>query len=169
MLRSFDGIEPEVADSAYVADSAVVIGNVVIEEEASVWPNATLRGDHQTIVLKEGSNVQDNAVLHEGAVLEKHATVGHGAIVHAATVGERGLVGMNAVVLDDTYVGEEALVAAGSVVTEGTDIPPNTLVTGSPAEVKTEVEDSPWAEAGERYVELSRKHMETSEILDEDG
>lgn len=169
MLKSFDGTEPEVAESAYVAESAVVIGNVVIEEEASVWPNATIRGDHDTIVLREGANVQDNAVLHEGAVLEKHATVGHGAIVHAATVDERGLVGMNAVVLDDSHVGREALVAAGSVVTEGTDIPANTLATGSPAEVKTEVQDSPWAEAGERYVELSRKHMATSEIVDEDG
>lgn len=167
MLRSFDGLEPTVAESAYVADSAVVIGDVVVEAEASVWPNATLRGDHGTIVLREGSNVQDNAVLHEGVVIEPGATVGHGAIVHAATVGERALVGMNAVVLDDSEVGEEALVAAGSVVTEGTTVPANTLVTGSPATVKAEIEDSPWTEAGETYVDLAHTYAATSERLDD--
>jgi len=106
MLRSFNGTEPQVADSAYVDETAVVIGDVVIEDEASVWPNTTLRGDHGTIVVGEGANVQDNAVLHETAELEPYSTVGHSAIVHDATVAERALVGMNAVVLDGAHVGE---------------------------------------------------------------
>ncbi|SIR60075.1 Carbonic anhydrase or acetyltransferase, isoleucine patch superfamily [Natronorubrum daqingense] len=166
MRRSFDGMKPQIADSAYVDEAAVVIGNVVVEEDASVWPNTTLRGDHGRIVVGEGANVQDNAVLHETAELEPYSTVGHSAIVHDATVGERALVGMNAVVLDGAHVGEGAVVAAGSVVTEGTEIPPKTLVAGSPAEAKTEIEDSHLEATADRYVELSRRYAETSERLE---
>ncbi len=166
MIRSFDGTEPQIADSAYVDDAAVVIGDVVIEADASVWPNTTLRGDHGTIVVGEGANVQDNAVLHEDAELEPYSTIGHSAIVHNATVAERALVGMNAVVLDGSRIGEKAVVAAGSVVTEGTDVSPSTLVAGTPAEPKTEIEGSRLAETAERYVSLSKEHAETSEQLD---
>ncbi|AGB31336.1 transferase [Natrinema pellirubrum DSM 15624] len=166
MLRSFDGTEPQVADSAYVDDAAVVIGDVVIEEEASVWPNVTIRGDHGRIVVGEGANVQDNAVLHEDAELAPYSTVGHSAIVHAATVAERALVGMNAVVLDGAHVGEGSVVAAGSVVTEGTEIPESTLVAGTPAEPKTEIEDAHLQATADRYVELASEHAETSERLD---
>ncbi|SFC55984.1 Carbonic anhydrase or acetyltransferase, isoleucine patch superfamily [Halobiforma haloterrestris] len=166
MLRSFEGSEPDVADSARVDETAVVIGDVVLEADASVWPNATLRGDHGRIVVGEGANVQDNAVLHEDAELEPYATVGHSAIVHDATVGERALVGMNAVVLDGARVGEGAVVAAGSVVTEGTEVPPSTLVAGSPAEPKTEVDDPRLEATADRYVELATRHEEGSERLD---
>ncbi|WP_436348008.1 gamma carbonic anhydrase family protein [Natronorubrum sp. FCH18a] len=166
MLRSFDGKEPQIADSAYVDEAAVVIGNVAVEADASVWPNTTLRGDHGRIVVGEGANVQDNAVLHEDAELEAYATVGHSAIVHDATVGERALVGMNAVVLDGSRVGEGAVVAAGSVVTEDTEIPPSTLVAGAPAEPKTEIDDPRLEQTADRYVELSRRYAETSERFD---
>ena len=166
MLRSFDGTTPQVADSAYVDESAVVIGDVVVEDEASVWPNATLRGDHGRIVVGEGANVQDNAVLHEEATLEPRSTVGHGAIVHDATVAERGLVGMNATVLDGATVGERAVVAAGSVVTEGTEVPPATLVAGSPAEVKTEIDDPHLEATADRYVELADRHATESKRVD---
>ena len=166
MIRSFDGVEPEIAASARVDETAVVTGDVVLRADASVWPNATLRGDAGRIVVGEGSNVQDNAVMHEGGELGPNVTVGHSAIVHAATVAEGGLVGMNAVVLNDAHVGEEAIVGAGSVVTEGTEVPPGTLVTGAPATVKTELEDPPGAEAAEHYAELADRYEETSERLD---
>ncbi|AXR78955.1 gamma carbonic anhydrase family protein [Natrarchaeobaculum sulfurireducens] len=166
MLRSFDGREPQIADSAYVDEAAVVIGDVIVEADASVWPNVTLRGDHGTITVGEGANVQDNAVCHESAVLEPYSTVGHSAIVHDATVGERALVGMNAVVLDGARVGDGAVVAAGSVVTEGTDVPPKTLVAGAPAEPKTEVDDPRLETTADRYVELSRRYAETSRRLE---
>ncbi|AFZ73922.1 gamma carbonic anhydrase family protein [Natronobacterium gregoryi] len=165
MLRSFDGVEPDVADSAYVDETAVVIGDVVVGANASVWPNTTIRGDHGRIVVGEGANVQDNAVLHEAAELEPYATVGHSAIVHDATVAERALVGMNAVVLDGAHVGEKAVVAAGSVVTEETEVPPGTLVAGSPAEPKADVDDPRLEATAERYVQLSTDHEETSERL----
>ena len=166
MLRSFDGVEPDVHDSAYVDPSAVVIGDVTIEAEASVWPNVTVRGDHGPITLREGSNVQDNAVLHEGVEIGPYATVGHTAIVHSAEVRERALVGMGATVLDRSVVGERAMVGANSLVTEDTEVEPETLYAGTPAEKIREVEDSPWAYAGDRYVQLSREHMERSEPVE---
>lgn len=167
-LRSFEGAEPEVAASAYVDEAAVVIGDVRVGPEASVWPNATLRGDHGRLVVGEGANVQDGATLHETVEIEPYATVGHAAIVHDATVRTRATVGMGAVVLDDAVVGERALVGAGAVVTEGTTVPPDTLVTGTPAAVRRELDpdDSRWTTAGERYVELSRRHADGSERLD---
>jgi len=166
MIRSFDGIEPDIHDSAYVDPAAVGIGDVTLEAAATGCPNLTLRRDHGAITLRPGANVQDNAVLHEGAEIGPYATVGHTAIVHNSTVEERALVGMSATVLDRSTVGERAMVGANSLVTEDTDIEPNTLYAGTPAEKIKEVEDSPWAYAGDRYVELSREHMESSEILD---
>lgn len=174
MIRSFDGKVPEVAESAYVDEAAVVIGDVVVGEEASVWPNATLRGDSQRIVVGERANVQDNAVLHENTVLERNVTVGHSAIVHGATVAEGAMIGINAVVLEDAHVGENAVVGAGAVVTEGTEIPPAMLALGAPAEPKTELDPPPTVVPPERYdktpaetyVELGRRYEETSERVD---
>lgn len=165
MIRSFDGIEPEIHETAYVAESAVVIGDVTLGPDASVWPNATLRGDDGHIVVERGANVQDNAVCHEPTVIGEEATIGHSAIIHAAEIGRRTMVGMNAVVLDDVTVGAEAMIGAGSVVTEGTEIPPSTLAAGTPAAVIKEVEDSMWAYAGEAYIDLAKRHAATSEVL----
>ena len=162
MIRTFDGAEPKIADSAYVDDTAVVIGNVTIEADASVWPGTVLRGDNGEIAVRQGANVQDNATLHEGTEIGPFATVGHNAIVHNATVGERAMVGMGAVVLDRSTIGPESLVGANSTVTEGTEVPGSVLVAGTPAEVVKEAEDSPWAAAGDHYVELATRHAETS-------
>lgn len=168
MIRSFEGTVPDVHETAFVAESAVVIGAVTLGADASVWPNATLRGDDGRITVERGANVQDNAVCHEPTVIGEEATVGHSAVVHAAEVGPRAMVGMNAVVLDDAVVGEEAMVGAGSVVTEGTEIPPSTLAAGTPAEVVKEVEDSVWAYAGQAYIDLATRHAETSEVVARD-
>jgi carbonic anhydrase/acetyltransferase-like protein (isoleucine patch superfamily) len=164
-IRSFEGTEPTIHEDAFVHPAAEVIGDVTLEADASVWPNTTLRGDHGAIVLREGANVQDNAVLHEGAEIGPYATVGHSAIVHNAVTEERSLVGMSAVVLDDSTVGEEAMVGACALVTEGTDIPAKTLAVGQPAEVKKEVEESPWAYAGQAYTTYADDHRETSEVV----
>lgn len=169
MIRSFDGHVPDVADSARVDETAVVIGDVTIGPEASIWPNVTLRGDNGHIEIGEGTNIQDNAVCHEPTTIGPDVTVGHTAIVHAATVAERATIGMGAVVLDDATVGHHAIVAAGSVVTEGTEVPANTLVAGTPAEVKGEITDSEWFAAADHYRDLARRHDETSERLDEDA
>ncbi len=166
VLRSFEGSEPTIHDSAYVDETAVIIGDVTIEQDASIWPNTTLRGDHGEIVIREGANVQDNAVCHEGVEIGPYATVGHTAIVHAATVGERALIGMQATVLDGATIGDRALIGAGSVVTENTDIPPSSFAIGTPAEVKRTDDETPWTYAGDHYVELANRYQEHSERLD---
>lgn len=168
MIRSYDDTAPEIAPSAYVDRAATVIGDVTIEADASVWPGAVLRGDHGSIVLREGANIQDNATLHEGVEIGPYATVGHNAIVHAATVGERAMVGMGAIVLDHATIGAESLVGANSLVTEGTDVAESVLVAGTPAERVKTVENSPWTYAGDRYVQLSSEHAETGEIIAEE-
>ena len=165
MIRSFEGMTPEIAESARVDESAVVIGDVTIEADASVWPGTVLRGDEGEIVLREGCNVQDNATLHEGTEIGPYATVGHNAIVHSATVGRRSMVGMGAIVLDGSTIGAESLVGANSVVVEDTDVPESVLVVGSPAKVVKEVENSPWTSASDHYIELAKRHDETSELI----
>lgn len=163
MVRSFGEATPRVADSAYVDPAATVVGDVVLEEQSSVWPGAVLRGDLETIRLRRGANVQDNAVCHsepsDPTDLGEWVTVGHGAVVHGATVEEHSLVGMNAVILDGARVGAYTIVAAGTVIREGQEIPSGVLVAGSPAEVHKELDTSSrWFEAGEGYAELAALH-----------
>ena len=169
MLRSFDGTTPTVAESAYIDERAVVIGDVTIGENASVWPGAVLRGDEGHIEIGEGVNVQDQAICHEPTEIGPRVTIGHSAIVHAAHVSKRSVVGMNSVVLDDANIGHHSIIAAGSVVTEGTEVPPYSLVVGTPAEIEGDTSDSDWFGAAESYVELTDKHRETSEALSENS
>ena len=138
-IEPYEKIWPEIADSAFVAASADVIGRVTIGEESSIWYNTTLRGDINEIVVGPRSNVQDNAVLHladdYGCYLGELVTVGHGAIVHACEIKDEVLVGMGAVVLDGAVVGERSIIGANALVTGGMEIPPGSLVLGSPAKV----------------------------------
>jgi len=117
-------------------------------------------------VLRDGANVQDDVVVHEGAEIGPYATVGHTAIVHSAEVRERALVGMGATVLDRSVVGKRAMVGANGLVPEDTDVEPSTLYAGVPVETVGEIEESPWAYAGDRYVRLAREHAENSEPLE---
>lgn len=165
MWQAVDGVAPSVHESAYVHPDATLIGDVTVEADASVWPGAVLRGDEAPIVIREGSNVQDNAVCHERVTIGPSATIGHGAIVHHCTVGERALVGMNAVVLDGSTVEDGAVVAAGSVVTEATEIAPRSMVAGTPATVvREEVGDGDWGAAADRYVERKKIYRETAQF-----
>lgn len=131
---------PKIHPSAYVHPSAVLVGDVVLLEKASVWPGASLRGDLERITIGIGSNVQDNCVMHTTqngtpVTVGDYVSIGHGAIVHSATVEDECLIGMGAILLDDVVVGSGSLVAAGSVLTPGTKIPPHSLVMGTPAKV----------------------------------
>ena len=168
MRQAVDGVEPTVHASAYVHPEATVIGDVTLEAETSVWPGAVLRGDEAPIVLRQGTNVQDNAVCHERVEIGPYATVGHGAIVHNCSVGERALVGMNAVVLDAATIGDGAVVAAGSVVTEGTAVAARSMVAGTPAaEVKSDVGNTDWGIAADRYVRRAATYRDSAEPVDE--
>ncbi len=166
MIEPFDDQWPEIPESAFVAASADLIGQVRLGEEASVWYNATLRGDIHEVIVGPRSNVQDNAVLHveseRGCYLGEWVTVGHGAIVHACTIRDEVLVGMGATILDGSVIGERSIIGANALVTMNSEIPPGSLVLGSPARVvrtlgaEEQAAVRGWAE---KYVENRRKFL----------
>ncbi len=144
MLHPYRGRTPVVHPTAFVHDSAHVIGDVTLEEDASVWFCSVLRADVNVIRVGRGTNIQDGTVIHVNrrgppTVLEDHVTVGHGARLHGCHVASHCLIGIGAIVLDGVELGEECLVAAGSLVAPGTKIPPRSLVMGVPARVRREV------------------------------
>ena len=169
ILLPFHGKRPRVAESAFIAPNAVLIGDVTVEEDASVWFGAVLRGDdaENGIVVGAGTSVQDNCVVHVGGwaptIIGKNVTVGHGAKFESCTIGDRSVIGMNAVILQNARVGEECVVAANTVVLEGAEIPDRSLVAGVPGVVKKQLEGSAadWvARGGRHYVELARTYRE---------
>ena len=169
ILLAFDGIRPTIHPSAWIAPTATIVGNVVVEEEASIWFGAVLRGDDPERVIHIGArtSIQDNCVIHvsgEGPTLiGADVTVGHGAVLQSCTVGRGALIGMNAVVLQRATIGEAALIAAGSVVAAGAEIPPRHLAAGAPARVTKEIEAEAfeWVGRGaDHYVELGRKYRQ---------
>jgi len=128
---------PEISETAYVAESAVVVGKVKLEAHASVWFNVSIRGDNELITIGENSNVQEGAVLHTDVgypmLIGKNVTVGHQAMLHGCTIGEGALIGIQAIVLNGAKIGKNSLVGAGALVTEGKEFPDNSLIIGSPA------------------------------------
>jgi carbonic anhydrase/acetyltransferase-like protein (isoleucine patch superfamily) len=132
--------KPVLGKNVYVARGAVIVGDVTIGEESSVWYNAVLRGDINRIVVGHHTNIQDGAVLHLAddwpCRVGNYVTIGHSAIVHACTVGDESLIGMGAVILDGAEIGRQCLVGAKALVTQGTKIPDGSLVVGAPAKVK---------------------------------
>ena len=138
--------QPDVDDSAWVADSAEVIGRVTLEADTSVWFNAVLRGDSDTLTIGAGSNIQDGSVLHADhgfpLVLGRNVTVGHQVMLHGCSVGDNSLIGIQAVVLNRARIGKNSIVGAGSVVTEGKEFPDNSLIFGSPAKVMRTLDDA---------------------------
>ncbi|MFM6986481.1 MAG: gamma carbonic anhydrase family protein [Hydrogenophaga sp.] len=136
-IYELDGIPPRVAGSAWVAESAQVIGDVQLAAGSSVWFGATLRGDTEPIVVGEGSNIQDGSVLHADIgmplTIGRHVTVGHQVMLHGCTIGDESLIGIGAIVLNGAKIGKNCLVGAGSLVTEGKEFPDGSMIIGSPA------------------------------------
>lgn len=145
MFFAFKGFVPVVAPDAFVHPQATVIGNVIIGKKVYIGPGAVLRGDWGAIVIEDGSNVQENCVIHmfpgATALLESGAHIGHGAIIHGATIGQNAMIGMNAVIMDDANIGAGSIVGALSFVKGAMDIPPRSLVVGNPAKIVKEVSD----------------------------
>ena len=138
-IYGLDGEAPAIADTAYITDTAVLIGKVVVGEEASIWFGAVLRGDNEPIILGAGSNIQENAVLHTDMgyplVIGEGCTIGHKAMLHGCTIGDNSLVGMSATILNGAVIGRNCLIGAGALITEGKVIPDNSLVIGAPGKV----------------------------------
>jgi carbonic anhydrase/acetyltransferase-like protein (isoleucine patch superfamily) len=165
-LYSFEGLNPHVADDAFVAPTATLVGDVTVESGASIWYGAVVRADYAPVMIRQGANIQDGAVLHGPPGLTTEvgpgATVAHNCVVHGALLGEECLVANGAVVLDGATVGARALVAAGSLVAAGFTVPDGMLAAGSPAVVKRPVTGSPaefWVNANPAaYAELAQRH-----------
>lgn len=161
-IIELDGITPRVAQDAYVAPTAVLIGDVEIAAGASIWFGAVLRGDNSAIRIGEGSNVQDNCVIHCAkdlpTIVGANVTVGHMAMLEGCTIADGSLIGMGAIVLQRASVGSGSLIAAGAVVGEGVAIPPGVLAAGIPARVKKEIagESQRWVESAAREYQSKR-------------
>ena len=165
-LFDLDGKAPDVHPSAFVAPTATLVGEVVLEEGASVWYGAVLRADYSPVVVRAGANVQDGSVLHgpPGMPTEvvRGATVAHLCVVHGAVIGEEALVANGCTVLDGAHIGARTLIAAHSLVAADADIPPEVLAAGSPAVVKRPISGTPaefWVKTNpSAYADLAQRH-----------
>jgi carbonic anhydrase/acetyltransferase-like protein (isoleucine patch superfamily) len=166
-IYQLGALAPRIADTAWVADSAVVIGNVELAAEASIWFGAVLRGDTETLTIGRRSNVQDGSVLHADhgfpLVLGEGVTVGHQVMLHGCRIGDGSLVGIQAVVLNGARIGRHCLVAAGAVVTEGKEFPDGSLIMGAPARVVrplTPEQIDGLKESAQHYVDNARRYRD---------
>ena len=165
-LYSLQGVSPTIAEDAFIAPTASLIGDVRVEAGASVWYGAVLRADYAPIIIRAGANVQDGSVLHAPPDLPCEigpgATIAHLCVVHGATIGEEALIGNHATVLDGAKVGRRTLVAAGSLVVGGSELPDEVLATGIPAKVKGPIAGTSaefWIESNpQSYRDLAQRH-----------
>ena len=166
MIIEYRGKRPKIAASAFIAPTAVLIGDVEVGEDASIWFGTVIRADNGPIRIGNRANVQDNAVVHVSehctTIIEDDVTVGHCAVMEDCRIGRGSLIGSNAVILNHAVIGEQTLVAAGSVVATGAQIPSRVVVAGAPAVVKKQLEGASvqWVEHGSvEYAQLSRSYL----------
>jgi gamma-carbonic anhydrase len=168
MIRPYRGVVPRIAQSAYIDSSAQVIGDVVIGERSSVWPNVSIRGDVNYIRIGDETNIQDNSVLHVDhdlypCIIGNRVTVGHRVVLHGCEVADEALIGIGAIVLNGAKIGEGAVVAAGALVPEGMQIAPKMLAMGTPAKIRREItpeEQERFRNNCTNYVKISAVYKE---------
>ena len=167
MLRQFRGVSPRIHPTAFIDDSAQVIGDVEIGEESGVWMCAVVRGDVNAIRIGRRTNIQDGTVVHamtgtHQTTIGDNVTIGHGAIIHGCTIENQCLIGMGAILLNGAHVGTGSIVAAGTLIVENMKVPPKSLVMGSPGKVRrllTHAEIADIQTYAERYVEYRLEYM----------
>ena len=167
MIKVLGNIKPQIHRNAFIAETANVLGDVIIEEGSSIWYNTVVRGDIENIRIGKYTNIQDNATVHTETniptELGDYTVVGHNAIIHGCKVGNNCLIGMGAIVLNSAVIGDNSIIAAGSLVTEGKVIPPNSLVMGTPGKVVRQVTEEEIQDIKNnaiRYYELwTSKHI----------
>lgn len=164
-LFSFEGRAPKISSTAWIAPTATLVGDVTVEDDASVWYGVVLRADFGPVVIRRGANVQDGSILHGGSApvteVGEGATIGHLCVLHGAVIGTEALIGNGATVLDGAVIGDHALVAAGATVAPGMSVPPGMLAVGTPARVVREVTGTAkeWVDTNpEVYRQLARRH-----------
>lgn len=172
MIYALDSIRPEIAADAWLADTAVLIGRVVLEPAASVWFGAVLRGDNEEIRVGQGSNIQENAVLHTDMgyplIIAANCTIGHKAMLHGCTIGEGSLIGMGATVLNGAKIGKGCLIGAGALITEGKEIPDGSLVMGAPGKVVRQLDAQAQArllQSAHSYQANARRYVKGLQLL----
>jgi acetyltransferase-like isoleucine patch superfamily enzyme len=167
-IYELDGNAPQLAEGAWVAESAEVIGKVELHRSANIWPKVVIRGDNDLIQVGEGSNVQDASVLHTDPgyplLIGKNVTVGHQVMLHGCSIGDGSLIGIGAVILNGAKIGKHCLVGAGALVTEGKEFPDGSMIIGSPAKAVKELSPELIAGIGEiagRYVKNAQRYIKT--------
>lgn len=172
-VYALDQDQPQIDPSAWIAPSAHVIGRVRLEEGASVWFGAVLRGDSDALHIGAGSNIQDNSVLHADAgqplVIGRNVTVGHKVMLHGCTVGDGSLIGIGAIVLNGAKIGKNCLVGAGALVTEGKEFPDGSMILGSPAKAVRQLSEEQIAmlrHSAEHYRANAQRFSEKLERID---
>ena len=165
MIKEYKGIEPKIDETAFIAESADVVGQVTIERNANIWYGSVLRGDDNYITVGENTNIQDGSIVHISekfpTIIGNNVTVGHKSIIHGCEIGDNTLIGMGSIVLDGAKVGEFTLLGAGSLVPPGKKIPSGVLAMGSPAKVireLTEDEKKNLVQSALKYVETANNH-----------
>lgn len=158
---------PDIHSSCYITESAYIVGKVTLQEDVNVWSGVSIRADNDEIVIGQGSNIQENAVLHAdpGFPLHigKHVSVGHMAMVHGCTIGDGSLIGIQAVILNGARIGKNCLVGAGALVTEGKEFPDNSLIIGTPAKAIRTLTDEEIA----RLRSIAANYVERSQFFKE--
>jgi carbonic anhydrase/acetyltransferase-like protein (isoleucine patch superfamily) len=167
MIIEYKGHKPKISPKAFIAPTAVLIGDVTIGDDASIWFGAVLRSDQNEnpVVVGARTSIQDNCVIHSGeapTIIEDDVTVGHAAVMEGCLIRRAAIIGMNVTLLEDVEIGEQALIAAGSVVVPHTKIPPRVLAAGTPAKVKKEISGDAWHwinMGSSTYVNLCRNYL----------
>ncbi len=167
MIKPYRGVLPTIASSAFIEDTAVIVGDVVIDSESSVWFNTVIRGDVHYIRIGHRSNIQDLSLLHvthdtHPLLIGDDVTVGHHVVLHGCTIRNRVLIGMGSIVMDGAIIEDDCMIGAGSLVTEGTVIPSHSLALGSPARVTRPLNEKEVAwlkESSNNYVQYARQYM----------
>lgn len=163
--KEFRGINPEIHEDTFIAENAVIIGDVHIKKNANIWYGAVLRGDINSITVGEGSNIQENCTVHVGdkepVIMGKGVTVGHNCIIHGCSIGDYCLIGMGSTILNGAKIGANCLIGAGSLVTGNKEIPEGSLCLGSPAKFirkLTEEEIKNLKSSAENYIKISKEY-----------
>ncbi|MBF8435991.1 gamma carbonic anhydrase family protein [Halanaerobiaceae bacterium Z-7014] len=168
MNYSYNQLEPEIDESAYIAPGVRLIGNIKIGADCNIWPNVVGRGDMDKIIIGSGTNIQDNSTLHvdfdQPLIVGENVTVGHSAILHGCEIEDECLIGMGATILNDAKIGSGSIIGANALIPEGKEIPPNSLVVGLPGKIireTTEEERKKIKESAKTYINLGREHKKS--------